>query len=535
MPYAVGYARFSSIKQGKGTSLARQQELIAEWISNNSQYTLYPKKFQDLGRSASKGEHLKHGLGQLLEAIKQGEIKEGDVILVEAIDRIGRLPQMQMFSLINDIITAKVKIVTLQDCVTYGPDIRADQIWALLGKVQQAFNYSESLSLRIKASYKKREEIAKHGSIPKRRTPIWLNSDGTLKDTIAEAMKGAFEDALAGLGERRILKNLIKQHDVFEKINPSTIRRWLINRTAIGYWKDNKIYPPIVSEELFYQVQQRFEDEYKPATAPRSYFLSGLIRCGECGANMQIKVNKHSPFTMRCSTRCKFGDMRCQNEKSFPIPVLMHICQDTATPALEKAMQNIQLTSQRKQTIIIDGQLREVHKRISNLVESIARYGAIPEVDQQISAAIEERKKLEQRKLFLDTELEANNCKYDEAWDYQYDLIENNPMRLNALLQSAEYSITCYRDGKMNTSTHGNEFSRSQYIGHSRKKQAYAVLINEETKYITSNDEMAAIKRIAAFRKFLEDRRQHVKNAKHVTTPLKAEDEVYEFYKTIEA
>jgi len=108
-------------------------------------------------------------------------------------------------------------------------------------------------------------------------------------------------------------------------------------------------------------------------------------------------------------------------------------------------------------------------------------------------------------------------------------------MRLNALLQSAEHSITCYRDGRMNTSTHGNEFSRSQYTGHSRKKQAYAVLINEETKYITTNDEMTAIKRISAFREFLEERRQHVENAKHATSPLNAEDEVYEFYKTIEA
>ncbi|WP_267269928.1 recombinase family protein [Pseudomonas protegens] len=470
MPYAVGYARFSSVKQGKGTSLARQQELIAEWISNNTEYQLYPKTFQDLGRSASKGDHLKHGFGKLLEAIEQGEIGEGDVILVEAIDRIGRLPELQMFSLINDILKSKVKIVTLQDGVTYCPEIKTDQIWALLGKVQQAFHYSQSLSQRISASYRRREEIAKHGMIPRRRTPIWLTSDGKLKDGIAVAMKDAFEDALAGLGERRILKNLIKKHTAFEKINPSTIRRWLTNKTAIGYWKENKIYPAIVSEDLFYQVQQRFEDEYKPATAPRSYFLSGLVKCGECGANMQIKVNKHSPFTMRCSTRCKFGDMRCPNEKSFPVPVLSHICNDTATSAVASAMQKIQLSSQQKQIIIIDGQLRELGKTICNLTDSIARYGVIPELDKKFEETIKERKTLEQKKLFLNSTHEENTCKYEEAWDYQYDLIENNEMRLNALLQSAGYSITCFSDGQMKTTTTGNEFSSSKYTGYNRKK-----------------------------------------------------------------
>ncbi|PTT99232.1 recombinase family protein, partial [Pseudomonas sp. HMWF031] len=89
MPYAIGYARFSSIKQGSGSSLERQQALIAKWLGENPEYKVYPKTFEDLGRSASKGDHLKHGLGKLLQAIELKEIGDGDIILVEAIDRIG--------------------------------------------------------------------------------------------------------------------------------------------------------------------------------------------------------------------------------------------------------------------------------------------------------------------------------------------------------------------------------------------------------------------------------------------------------------
>lgn len=113
--------------------------------------------------------------------------------------------------------------------------------------------------------------MAKQGIIPKRRPPIWLNTNGTLKTQIGIAMKGAFEDALAGIGERRILKRLIKEHDAFANINPSKIRRWLTNRAAIGYWRDYRIYPSIVTDELFYQVQKRFQDEYKRATASQDW------------------------------------------------------------------------------------------------------------------------------------------------------------------------------------------------------------------------------------------------------------------------
>lgn len=533
MPYAIGYARFSSTKQGKGSSLARQQELIAEWIDNNQNYEIYPKKFEDLGRSASKGDHLKHGFGQLLEAINQGEIKDGDVILVEAIDRIGRLPETKMISLIHEIITANVKIITLQDGCIYGPVITTEQIWSLIGKVQQAYLYSASLSQRIAASYKRREELARNGMIPKRRTPIWLNSDGTLKIEIAAAMKCAFEDALSGIGERRILKRLISMHTAFDRINPSTIRRWLINRIAIGYWKEHKIYPPIVSEELFYQVQKRFAEEYKPATAARTHFLSGLVKCGECGSNMQVKVNKHSPFTMRCSTRCVYGELRCQNSKSFPVPVLLHICNDTATLAIERAMQNLELSDARKKLIIIEGQLREISTKVNNLVTSLEKYGPLPELDVKITTLTQERKKLERDKLFVIDDSTENNSKYDDAWDYQYELIADDPMRLNALLQSAGYHIKCYTDGRIKANTAGNVFSKCVYDGYNRKIQAYKVSTGSHTHHITNRDGTLTKERLHRFRSLLETQRLGGNSTLTPIETLPAEQEMYDFFNTI--
>lgn len=533
MPYAIGYARFSSIKQGSGSSLERQQTLIAEWLGKNPEYKVYPKTFEDLGRSASKGDHLKHGLGKLLQAIEFKEIGDGDVILVEAIDRIGRLPATKMFALINQIIEAGVRIITLQDNTTYGPIIKSDQIWQLLGKIEQAFTYSVELGRRIKDSYTIREQIARNGSIPKRRTPIWLNTDGTLKVDIAAAMKTAFEDALSGLGERRILKRLKTSNSAFEKSHPASVRKWLTNKTAIGFWRENLIYPPIVSQELFYQVQKCFEEAYIPASAPTKHFLSGLVKCGNCGSSFQVKVNKSSPNSMHCSGRSIHGIERCENGTSFPVPVLLRICHDTATLAMEAALKNIELSNTKKRSIIIDGKLNDIGKKLKNLISSLEQYGAIPEIDSQIKLLASERKKLEDEKRYLGEDDIANTTSYEEAWDYQYELIEDDPMRLNALLQSVKYQIKCYADRSILANTTGNELSRSVYINYSRKIQAYRIRVNDKIYNIANREGTFTKARLQTFKEMLLAQREGKTLYKEMLLPPE-QQEMLDFFESLE-
>lgn len=539
MPYAVGYARFSSTKQGNGSSLERQKELIAEWISRNPEYELYPKTFQDLGRSAFKGIHLKenHDFGKLLAAIEHKEIKSGDVILVEAIDRIGRLSETKMISLIHEILEAGIRIITLQDNCEYGPVIKSEQIWSLIGKIQQAHQYSKNLSFRISKSYEIREKLARSGIIPKRRTPIWLNSDGTIKPSIAAAIKSAFEDSLSGMGERRILRRLIEAEPAFKNKNPSTIQKWLKNKAAIGYWKDHKIYPSIVTDELFYQVQRKLEENYKPATAPTKNFLSGLVKCGNCGANMQVKANKHSPHTMNCSTRCKFGESRCSNGKSFPVPVLLHICNDTATLAVDQAIKNFQLSTNQKELIILDGKLTEITRKFTNLGLAIQTIGMTPEFEIQLIELKKERETLEIQKSAIKHTEPENQSTYEIAWDKQYELFEQDPMRLNSMLQSAGYKLTCFPNGTILSSTTGNQFSNCAYKGYDRTKQTYQIDVAEETFRIANRDGSLSTERFKRFLEILNQQRKPVRNTDETRTPdINTDDEkqMYELYKAIE-
>ena len=103
MPKAISYIRFSSKIQEKGDSLRRQQELINNWLKDNPDVTLSDLTFQDLGRSGYHGSHLKHQFGDMMDAIEANLIKSGDYILVEAIDRIGRLEMLTALNIITSI------------------------------------------------------------------------------------------------------------------------------------------------------------------------------------------------------------------------------------------------------------------------------------------------------------------------------------------------------------------------------------------------------------------------------------------------
>src|SRR5262245_27229953 len=88
---AFSYIRFSKPEQLKGDSLRRQLEwgvgicTTKGWALDEILY------LRDLGKSAFRGANAATGkLGAFLEAIKSGDVKRGDVLLLESLDRLSR-------------------------------------------------------------------------------------------------------------------------------------------------------------------------------------------------------------------------------------------------------------------------------------------------------------------------------------------------------------------------------------------------------------------------------------------------------------
>src|SRR5688572_26822263 len=91
MRRAYSYIRFSRPEQLRGDSLRRQLELSETWCRKNKVFLDDTLKLRDLGVSAHRGQNATTGkLGAFLEAIKDGIVKPGSILLVESLDRLSR-------------------------------------------------------------------------------------------------------------------------------------------------------------------------------------------------------------------------------------------------------------------------------------------------------------------------------------------------------------------------------------------------------------------------------------------------------------
>lgn len=340
MPKAISYIRFSSGTQAKGSTQERQNSLISSWLKEHPDVGLSNLSQADLGRSGYSGQHLEHGLGKLLKAINEGYIKAGDFILVEAIDRIGRLAPTEMMNLIQEIIASGVIIVTLEDNLEYstkGLNTNSSAFFILIGKIQQAHDYSKNLSRRISAAHEGKRKKAKLGEPIKVLTPFWLTTKGKLIPEKAKFVNECINLYLKGYGTRRILIELSEGHTFAKEIHPSTIKKWLRSKALIGVWETkgeeiDGVFEPLIDTSTYYLIQSEFQRRRREMAPEQTYALSGLIVCEECSARYYFrrKIHKDSVIIYaNCSTYLKRGTTHCTNNRTWPYEVLLAIFEST--------------------------------------------------------------------------------------------------------------------------------------------------------------------------------------------------------------
>lgn len=485
MPQAISYIRFSSSKQEKGDSLRRQNELISQWLNNHPDITLTNMQFQDLGLSGYHGKHLDHGLGKLLAAVESGKIKSGTHLLVENLDRIGRLEASEMLTLLMSIINTGIIIETLGDMQSYTKEsLNGGQLYILAGQIQQAFNHSDKLSKRIKAAWKSKVELAESGIIPKRNTPWYItrNPKTNIKDTLTledkTVIQKLFSMCLAGVSYNKICDYLTKKcPDRVKTSNSTSMRKLLTNRTAIGYWNEYKIYPAAVEESLFYSVQKEIERRSKGKSqgSKSGHVLAGLVICGECGSNYAVRSHKNSPTSMQCHKANKKG---CSNSKKIPLQVINEFRISTQYKYIEKILQSDIQMGVNSELIAIQGNIVETTKQIDNITDLVASTGSAALANKLV--------KLEDQLANLKTDeltiQQSANSDISIASIKQSGLdFSKDADVLNGMLRKIGYKIIV-TNKKMQVDNHAAEYKR-WYMG------KYQVLIDGEiTEYKTSKD-----------------------------------------------
>jgi DNA invertase Pin-like site-specific DNA recombinase len=365
MPTAYSYIRFSSIKQKDGDSKDRQQELINSWKKDNASFHFSTKSFKDLGVSGYSGKHLKteEGMGAILKAITEKKIVKGDVILVEAVNRIGRLPTSKMNTLISSILDAGISIITLEDNIVYSEDTidnDPSRIYILIGKIQQAHAYSKNLSRLLISSRKSTRNKVIAGEKQKitKLCPWWLeyNDNNQQWVELPEQVKVVniiFDKYISGSGIQRITKELNTSHkqgirNSNKGWHGSAISRCLFDRRVLGELIVNQrsdtpqtienYFPEVINRDIYLKVlglkkarlkeRDFFKRKEKHIKKKPFDIFSGLVFC-KCGAEAQLLNKGKNSWLYQCkkSIRSTCNESRSMNKDILHLHLRLYLYQ----------------------------------------------------------------------------------------------------------------------------------------------------------------------------------------------------------------
>ena len=487
--FAVPYLRFSSIEQASGSSLERQEALVSGWLALHPEYTRYEQKFEDLGLSAFSGHHITQGdMGRLLDAIEQGFIPAGSVVLVEALDRFSRLKPMAALRNLEEIVSKGIEVITLEDGQRYDASALGDQrLLYLVMKAQAAHEYSARLSTRVLGSYASRTAAAKAGGQIKRRNPFWLTSEGRLIPEKALVLQQAYLSFSSGT-PLRLLVTQFPEHFG----NRQSLKHALKNPAAIGHWQREHIvteegkrrrvkgelirdvFEAAIPEELYFQVQKLLADQSDPAhTVARKFPLAGLLVCGSCGANMVLlKGGRGQTNTVRCSKRMA-NTASCTNQKTIPVPVVGWFFYETMKPFAFRAYQRTKLPETQRQRIKLEGQIDQLRQQQARLRRLVLLDEDDVDAQADYQNLVHQRQSLEQELSALPTTLDVEEVPAQEF----YRFLRGDPFAITNLLQLAGYRIICNQTGELVVSPDDlvSTITAAQYVGYQRRSGLWEI------------------------------------------------------------
>lgn len=213
------YLRFSDPRQSTGSSADRQLLYAQQWAMSKGLTLDNTLSLRDEGLSAYHERHVKQGaLGVFLQAIEDGRIVSGSVLVVEGLDRLSRAEPIQAQAQLAQIINAGITVVTASDGREYNrAGLKAqpmDLVYSLLVMIR-AHEESDTKSKRVKAAIRRQCEGWKAGTyrglIRNGKDPQWVHWNGSGWDLVPErvaAVQRALELYRQGMGAGRAAKTM---------------------------------------------------------------------------------------------------------------------------------------------------------------------------------------------------------------------------------------------------------------------------------------------------------------------------------------
>lgn len=311
---AACYIRVSTEHQLDNYSIAEQQERLQAFCKAKD--ITIQKIYTDGGYSG--GNLQRPALQQMLS-----ELDLFDLVIVYKLDRLSRSQKDTLFLIEDYFLSHHVNFISVcENFDTTSPLGRAMigilSVFAQLEKEQITERFTMGRIGRAKNGYY-------HGGSTAPTGYDYINGKLVINEAEANQIRVLFERFRQGYSIHNCWKYM-HSHYVTKYGNwksESLIRNILRNDIYIGRVKFQKksypgIHTPIISESLFYEVQEMLENHTKQTSSlpfQRKTLLSGLLYCGQCGARFHGEHGKYSCYSRTKSCPKYIVDPNCRNKK----------------------------------------------------------------------------------------------------------------------------------------------------------------------------------------------------------------------------
>jgi DNA invertase Pin-like site-specific DNA recombinase len=422
---AYSYIRFSTPEQAKGDSKRRQTTMAAEYAKLHNLDLDDTLTFRDEGVSSFRGKNAETGrLGDFLEAVRNGIVPQGSVLLVENFDRISRQAARKALRTIEQIVESGVTLVTLADGKEYDEAALDDSMSFMIAMITMmgANGESERKSQRLKKAWEGKKLEAKT-KIMTAACPCWLtpNADRTgwaLDKAKAKIVKRVFDLTIKGWGVNKIGQTFNREGvppiGRADRWHISFIQKIIRNPAVIGDLHDHRrdydgkakryvrrptgkifkgYYPRIIDPAVFKKVAAQYANagkrgkgQGKARNGIVSNTFAGLAYCPKCGGTM-TNVNKggYNKRSLACIKAKHGGDCDYRSVKLETLE-LAFLCNAvpalvTRVPSGNKAVDS-NVTKLRKRT-------EELEQHLELLRELLAQHPSRPLAQELSKTALE--------------------------------------------------------------------------------------------------------------------------------------------------
>ena len=298
---AYVYARFSSMEQGKGTSLKRQLESARDFIKQHSDWD-YPftdplaqqeRDFTDQGKSAYAGVHREAGgaLYELERKATAGHFRNGTALVVENLDRLTRQGWEEALKILTTLTTNGMSVHTVHGGKKFNAFEKPDmgQVITVIVEAEADHRASDDKSKRVRKAWDAKIEAMQNGDKKafSKHLPAWLEIDPKTGESVAnehraEIVREIYQRYVDGQGLPSIVRNINERGEESwargsrkgNGWNTAYLHKLLRNRAVLGEFapKSRKhsesahhavskgivipdYYPQIVSTDLFNKAQ----------------------------------------------------------------------------------------------------------------------------------------------------------------------------------------------------------------------------------------------------------------------------------------